>query len=900
MLTGAAVVLAELGGDYAGSARLNERLLALSERVYGPTDPRLRVPLHNLSMDLRELGDYAGAKPPAQRSLAIAQQAFGPNHPETATSMYVLATVFAGLGEYSEAMQLFEQATRIKEDALRPPDPEAARATWFIPDLFPLSGYSSDDAMLFEQAVAIREKTRGPGGISTAQSLANLAALLSSPADFNRTRPLFERALTSEEELRGPNHPEVAAAAINLGYVLSRTGDLAGAREQYARALRIWEKSFGPDHPKVAMALLNLGRLELQSHNYADAKPLLTRALAIQQPRLGPEHPEVAGTLVSLAELEAHTDDPDEAFDMAIRAEEIRREHVRLTARTLPERQALAYLSSAPSATDLMLSIAASHPGQMTVTAAWNAVIRARGIVFDEMAARNRAASDAEDPEVAALTRTLASARQRLAAAVLRGPSDSAADRYRITLDKVSIEKDRAERALAEKSARFREDQSKARVGFSEVASAMPSGTALVAFVKFSRHALEPTGPSSTTGADESPSYLAFVMRAGDRVPSLVRIGSVTNIDGLILQWRRQLDQEAMAGGRVGRVSEAAYRRVAGELRHQIWDPLLPHLSDSTRVFIIPDGALHLVSFAALATGTSRYLIESGPSIHYLSAERDVVSGEANPALGSGLLALGGPAFDESDTATVTSDAPFRGTRSACVDFQSVRFDPLPDSLTEVNDLVSLWNRTHLAPSEADGPRTEALRLTGAAASESAFKADAAGRRILHLATHGFFLGDSCATAKAPAKIAKENPLLLSGLILAGANQRNTSAPNQEDGVLTAEEVASMNLAGVEWAVLSGCDTGAGEVKAGEGVFGLRRAFQVAGAKTVIMSLWSVEDQSTRQWMTRLYEGRLTRNLSTADAVREASLGLLRQRRAKGLSTHPFYWGGFVAAGDWR
>jgi CHAT domain-containing protein len=109
-----------------------------------------------------------------------------------------------------------------------------------------------------------------------------------------------------------------------------------------------------------------------------------------------------------------------------------------------------------------------------------------------------------------------------------------------------------------------------------------------------------------------------------------------------------------------------------------------------------------------------------------------------------------------------------------------------------------------------------------------------------------------------------------------------------------------MNLAGVEWAVLSGCDTGAGEIKAGEGVFGLRRAFQVAGAKTVIMSLWSVEDQSTRQWMTRLYEGRLMRNLSTADAVREASLDLLRQRRAKGLSTHPFYWGGFVAAGDWH
>jgi len=112
--------------------------------------------------------------------------------------------------------------------------------------------------------------------------------------------------------------------------------------------------------------------------------------------------------------------------------------------------------------------------------------------------------------------------------------------------------------------------------------------------------------------------------------------------------------------------------------------------------------------------------------------------------------------------------------------------------------------------------------------------------------------------------------------------------------------VAALNLTGVEWAVLSGCDTGVGEVRAGEGVFGLRRAFQVAGARTVIMSLWPVEDQTTRLWMAALYQGRLMKKLSTSDAVREASLAMLRQRRAKGLGAHPFYWGAFVAAGDWR
>jgi len=109
-----------------------------------------------------------------------------------------------------------------------------------------------------------------------------------------------------------------------------------------------------------------------------------------------------------------------------------------------------------------------------------------------------------------------------------------------------------------------------------------------------------------------------------------------------------------------------------------------------------------------------------------------------------------------------------------------------------------------------------------------------------------------------------------------------------------------MDLAGVEWAVLSACETGLGELKAGEGVFGLRRAFQVAGARTVIMSLWPVDDSLTRQWMTTLYSERFLRHRGTAEAVREADLSVLRRLRSANRSTHPFYWAAFVAAGDWR
>jgi CHAT domain-containing protein len=195
-------------------------------------------------------------------------------------------------------------------------------------------------------------------------------------------------------------------------------------------------------------------------------------------------------------------------------------------------------------------------------------------------------------------------------------------------------------------------------------------------------------------------------------------------------------------------------------------------------------------------------------------------------------------------------------------------------------------------------------RLSGRAATEAEFKRRAAGARVIHLATHGFFLSGRCPrtadAADAAGATDAENPLLLAGFALTGANRRQAAAADAEDGMLTAEEIASLDLSAVEWAVLSACDTGVGEIRAGEGVFGLRRAFHIAGARTVIMSLWPVDDEDALRWMTSVYERRFKRGAETLEAVRASSLEQLRGRRRAGLGTHPFHWAAFIAAGDWR
>jgi CHAT domain-containing protein len=240
-----------------------------------------------------------------------------------------------------------------------------------------------------------------------------------------------------------------------------------------------------------------------------------------------------------------------------------------------------------------------------------------------------------------------------------------------------------------------------------------------------------------------------------------------------------------------------------------------------------------------------------------------------------------------------------------------MRFEPLPATAQESRQVVELWRA---ATGGENSGSAGSLHLTGPAASEAAFKQGAAGRQVLHLATHGFFLGGECISAAhtrgigglseveatPPVQLGSMSPLLLSGLALAGANRRQSASASDEDGILTAEEIAALDLSGVEWAVLSACDTGVGEIRTGEGVFGLRRAMQVAGVRTLVMSLWAVDDESTQQWMQALYKGRLTLGLDSSQAVRAAGLSVLHERREADKSTHPFYWGAFVAAGDWR
>ena len=396
-----------------------------------------------------------------------------------------------------------------------------------------------------------------------------------------------------------------------------------------------------------------------------------------------------------------------------------------------------------------------------------------------------------------------------------------------------------------------------------EIQARIPANTVLLEMVRY--RPLDPRAGLAEAQRWGAPRYGAYVIQPSGE-PRYIDYGDANEIDQLISAFRKSLsrprDSEPLELGR--------------RLDAILLQPVREHVGALSQVWIAAEGMLNLLPFGALVDARNRYLVETH-RFNYLTSARDLLQAENKSQSGSAPLILADPAFDgEGLTETASSSYVAQGERSR--DFSGFKFSRLPGSGAE-GQLVK-----QVLP--------DAMLLTGTRATETALK-QARGPRILHIATHGFFLEDlnaSSETAAGRNAHITENPMLRSGLALAGANLLRSAS---DDGVLTALEAAALDLNGTRLVVLSACETGVGEIKNGEGVFGLRRAFMVAGAETVVMSLWPVADEATKELMTNYYR-RLTQGVGRAEALRQAQLEL----RADPKRSHPFYWAGFISAGQ--
>ena len=864
--------LYHLTGAYGQAEPLYRRALAIIEKALGPDHPDTATALTSLARIYEDTGAYAKAEPLQQRALAITEKALGPGHPDTATALNNLAQLYKATGAYVQAEPLYQRALAITEKALGPGHPTTATILGNLAVLYKDTGAYAKAEPLYRRALAITEKALGPDHPNTARSLNNLAMLYRDTGEYAQAEPLYQRALAINEKALGPDHPLTAIALNNLALLYGATGAYTQTEPLYQRALTITEKALGPEHADTALALNNLAYLYQVTGNHAQAEPLYQRSLAIREKTLGPDHPDIAVSLNNLAALYQATGAYVQAAALNERAQRVDEIN---TARFMlfgSEARKRAYLQQrlVNAYADVSLSLTVADP--RAIALGLTAVLQHKGRVLDAISNSVGRLRQSAAPEDQAVFDQLAAVAQEVSTLTFGAPGNLALAAYRQRLEALAQQREKLEAELSTRSAAFR--QALAPITLEGVRQALPADAALVEWFRY-----RPFDPKSK---DEKarfgvPQYVAYVLtRTGE--PVAIDLGAAQPIDALVTEFRTALSDPR----------RTYFTEVAERLSEKLVKPLHPYLAESARLLLSPDGALNLVPFAALVDDRGEY-VGQRLELTYLTSGRDLLRFTAeSPARGSAVV-VANPAYGETTGQLPAVDPSLKPARSGDLDRSGLVFTALAGTAAEAKSLQALLKLD---------PRNV---LTGADATETSLK-QLHSPRLLHVATHGFFLDDremAAVPLKAvgsgldgPLQPFGENPLLRSGLALAGANARRPGAA--DDGILTAAEAAQLDLRGTQLVVLSACETGVGQIQTGEGVYGLRRALVLAGVQTQIASLWKVDDAATKDLMVDYYQ-RLLNGAGRSEALREAQKAML----ANPARRHPYYWAAFVPIGNW-
>jgi CHAT domain-containing protein len=687
-----------------------------------------------------------------------------------------------------------------------------------------------------------------------------------------------------------------------LAGVLADRADFVGAAMIVRQVLKIRERLLGPEHPDTVLSLSNLGNLLLITGDYAAAESLIRSVLSVRERVLGEEHPDILLSVNSMAAVLAKLGDDQQTMALYRQGHTIEESLIENVFAVSSERERFAFLATQERERNAFLTFCVERMPGESAAEAIGYLLRRKGLVLDSLIGDADVARLSGDPELKDLVERQRQRRTRLATMAMSGPGEMVPEVYRAQMDTLRRESEEIEKELARKSARFRTGREMFRIGFPEVAAALPPGSALVEFAKYRSYNFEAKGREPRWGAER---YIAYVLRAGSDTPVLAKLGEADLIESAIRAHRAELAAFAARRGDTAKLNSTS-----AALHTAVWIPLKDALGDARRVYLSPDGELNFVSFAGLRDATGRFVLEDC-DLSYVSSGRDLARAalrRETPGEAPGPVLFAAP--DYGGTPTLQEALPFTRSaafRSELADLRSFgghRFNDLPQTRIEAQAIRNLFGKQD----------TAMTMYIGEAACEARVKATESPA-ILHLATHGFFLPESGWGREREEglellrgfgmertvnleKLRMENPMHRSGLALAGANLtlEGRAPDGQEDGILTAEEVAGLELAGTRLVVLSACETGLGEARAGEGVLGLRRAFVRAGAENLVMTLWQVEDAATRRLMTDFYRRHLA-GRPVRPALLEAQRHALAEQRQAGDEPNPFLWAGFVASG---
>jgi CHAT domain-containing protein len=861
-------LLASLYNQRADAQQALDNAQAAAALVRGQArgDPAILIDaLQDQGMALTRMRQGAKALVPLGEAETLARERFGTDRREYAETLRYLAYAKRDAGDFGGAIGAFEQALAIQNAQHEVDEHQVAVLELNLGQTLKVSGDSARALTHYEQALALDARAPDPAGRTRPAILHGLANLYRDRNDNERALTLYAQAVPLFAEVFGENSVQLAQVLNNYGNAEGNLGHYDAAIALYQRALTIARERKSVD-PGDYVALTNIAMLRIWQQRYAEAEAPFRESLQrMHDVAVGSESNVLFAQLGLTASLWGQGR-IDEAFDAAVLAEQLRQAGLRLAISHLGEGHAIGFQEYQRPTLDFVIAIAVASGKREQLQRAWELSMAARDQITAQIAQRLAAARAAHDAKLAPLWQAWRDASGAMARAELETEAGSA---KRVGAQDAL---DRAERALAAAAYPFAAAVEPRGATLADVRRALPPDTALVLFVPVQpRVASDFAKPEAEQR--EPDLYALLLPKAGAEVRA-VKLGSLGEATQRVESWTAALGDRSSALASV----ESRGRAV----RQTLWEPLASAIS-AKRVLMIPTGSLFRVPWSALPD-RSGYLVDGGWTIHSLNHERELLTPQLQAQ--ARLLAVADPS------------PPLALPLASACPGAGAPLPALPGARGEVERLGTLW-REHF--SGADSMQS----LVGADATEARVRSASTGADVLHFATHSIGTGTDCALAATrgfalvtdqPADAGAASTLAPTALALAGG----AAGHSDDDGLLGAEEIATLDLSRVHWAVLAACTTAAGATRHYEGLFGLSRAFRLAGARTVIMSLWPVDDSATAQWTEALYVARLARGLDTAAAMQAAQRDVLAARRQRGESVHPYYWAAFVAAGDWR
>jgi CHAT domain-containing protein/Tfp pilus assembly protein PilF len=896
--------LYRLQGRYAEAEPLYERSLAIREKVFGFDHLDVALSLNNLAALRTDQGRYAEAEPLYRRSLAIKEKVLKPDHPDIALAVNNLAGVYMARGRYAEAEQFYKQSLAIREKALGPDHPDVSASLNNLAELYRAQGRYGEAEPLYKRSLAIWEKTLGPNHPAVATALSNLAILYDNEGRYAETEQLYRRSLIIRETALGPDHRDVALSLNNLAELYRTQARYPEAEPLYKRSLTIWEKALGPDHPLVALSLTNLALFTHQGR-YAEAELLLKRALVIDENAFGPFHPDVAGQLNSLAVLYTTQHRYIEAEPLYKRALAINEntfgpDHPQVTSSLnglafVYDMQAR-YAEALPIVKRTIAQTRATKSGALNVTrnivlsvmhhAESQKLITSSESFVSGYEVFQRSFSSAAGEAVSRLAARFAAGSNELAQLV-REDQDLAAEANRLEkniIDAVS-KLPPARNATAETQMRRRIDEIKSqRENLQEVFNRrFPD------YVATSKP--QPLSVQETQALlDDDEALVAF---------DLDQMSYVWVITRTRAEWKQLAVSAADVSKSVARLRDALDPespksfdfQLAYQLYQQILGPITEIIEGKNRLSFVLSGALTSLPPQVLITSDPenrdlasvdwlmrKYAVTVLPSVASLKILR---GGKSVVAAAEPMVGFGDPVFDRtSQRGTIQKVAtlnrsPVAFHRGLTADTVALAhaLPPLPETADELR-----------AIGKELGAKSEDIHVGEAASVPNVKHAKLDNYRVVYFATHALIAGE----VEKFAKVKAEPALVLS------IPQKPT---DEDDGLLRASDVAMLKM-NAEFVVLSACNTAAGDKPGAEALSGLARAFFYAGARSLIVSNWEVDSESTVALMTGLFNAlKNNSHLSHAEALRLSMLQMIGNA-SKLDWAQPKFWAPFIVVGE--